>query len=539
MSRKHKKNVNEQIAEKNIENAAQDDQVEFTEEKAENDTEEQSEKADDDIDKQSYSAKEKESNSDEIESREDARRSARRHRRRAEQRNAALITTILLAIVTVLILFGVKKLSNIIASHQAAEDYAEQSASESAAEASSIVIAEPSTETETVETESVDYLQNVVDSCIQEMPIEDKVAQLFIVTPEQLTGAESVQQAGDATQDALREKAVGGILYFKQNLKDKEQVSEMLKNTSAMSKYPLFLAMDEEGGKVSRVADAGIEGSVKVDSEAAIAAGGDTAKAEEAGETIGSYLNALGFNLDFAPVADVVTDQASSSIGDRSYGADPSIDGQMVAAMTTGLQQTGVSACLKHFPGIGDASGDTHKQKVEIAETLDDMKQKNFIPFKAGIDAGADFVMVGHADVSAIDTSAEYVPASLSKMMITDELRGELGFNGIVVTDAMNMKAISDYFGADEAAVKAIQAGVDIILTPADYDKAYSGVLAAVKDGTISEDRINESLERIYSVKYEDKINGVTSEETSASSETAVSSESSSAPTDSIKENGE
>ena len=246
MSRKHKKNVNEQIAEKNIENAAQDDQVEFTEEKAENDTEEQSEKADDDIDKQSYSAKEKESNSDEIESREDARRSARRHRRRAEQRNAALITTILLAIVTVLILFGVKKLSNIIASHQAAEDYTEQSASESAAEASSIVIAEPSTETETVETESVDYLQNVVDSCIQEMPIEDKVAQLFIVTPEQLTGAESVQQAGDATQDALREKAVGGILYFKQNLKDKEQVSEMLKNTSAMSKYPLFLALDEE-----------------------------------------------------------------------------------------------------------------------------------------------------------------------------------------------------------------------------------------------------------------------------------------------------
>ena len=537
MSRKHKKNVNEQIAEKNIENAAQDDQVEFTEEKAENDTEEQSEKADDDIDKQSYSAKE--SNSDEIESREDARRSARRHRRRAEQRNAALITTILLAIVTVLILFGVKKLSNIIASHQAAEDYAEQSASESAAEASSIVIAEPSTETETVETESVDYLQNVVDSCIQEMPIEDKVAQLFIVTPEQLTGAESVQQAGDATQDALREKAVGGILYFKQNLKDKEQVSEMLKNTSAMSKYPLFLAVDEEGGKVSRVADAGIEGSVKVGSEASIAADGDTAKAEEAGETIGSYLSALGFNLDFAPVADVVTDQASSSIGDRSYGADPGIDGQMVAAMTTGLQQTGVSACLKHFPGIGDASGDTHKQKVEIAETLDDMKQKNFIPFKAGIDAGADFVMVGHADVSAIDTSAEYVPASLSKMMITDELRGELGFNGIVVTDAMNMKAISDYFGADEAAVKAIQAGVDIILTPADYDKAYSGVLAAVKDGTISEDRINESLERIYSVKYEDKINGVTSEETSASSEAAASFESSSAPADSVKENGE
>jgi cation transport ATPase len=204
MSRKHKKNVNEQIAEKNIENAAQDDQVEFTEEKAENDTEEQSEKADDDIDKQSYSAKE--SNSDEIESREDARRNARRHRRRAEQRNAALITTILLAIVTVLILFGVKKLSNIIASHQAAEDYAEQSASESAAEASSIVIAEPSTETETVETESVDYLQNVVDSCIQEMPIEDKVAQLFIVTPEQLTGAESVQQAGDATQDCTQQE---------------------------------------------------------------------------------------------------------------------------------------------------------------------------------------------------------------------------------------------------------------------------------------------------------------------------------------------
>lgn len=451
-------------------------------------------------------------NVDDRESEEDARRRTRRHRRRIEQRNAAIITTVILAAATFLIVLGVRKLGAVVGKHQAAVAEASVIASESAAEASSIVLAEPSTETASEETESVDYLQNVVDSCIKEMPLEDKVAQLFVVTPEQLTGAKAVQQAGDATQAALSKNAVGGIIYFKQNLKDKEQVTEMLKGTSAMSKYPLFLAIDEEGGNVSRVAEAGIDGSVKVDSEADIAKGGDTSKAEEAGETIGSYLSALGFNLDLAPVADVVTDVSKSSIGDRSYGADPQTDGQMAAAMTQGLQKTGVSACLKHFPGIGDAQGDTHKQKVEITETIDEMKQKNFVPFKAGIDAGADFVMAGHGDVSVADTSAEYMPACLSKKMVTDELRGELGFDGIVITDAMNMEAISDYFGADEAAVKAVQAGVDMILMPEDYEKAYNGILTAVKDGTITEDRINESLTRIYRVKYADKINDDTKE---------------------------
>ena len=433
------------------------------------------------------------------------RRRERRRRRRREQTMVTVTVTLLAALFTALIIAGVSKITKAVRQHNMQVSEEQKTESESEAQESDVVLEAPSS-TESTAVESTDYLGSIVDSCIQEMPVEDKVAQLFIVTPEQLTGASAVTQAGDATQAALSKYSVGGIVYFKQNLKDKAQVTEMIKTTASMSKYPLFFAVDEEGGSVSRVAEAGIDGSVKVDTEATIAKGNDPAKAEEAGETIGSYLSALGFNLDFAPVADVVTDASKSAIGDRSYGSDPENDGKMAAAMVQGLQKSGVSACLKHFPGIGDADGDTHKQKVELSKTLDQMKQSDFVSFKAGIDSGAQFVMVSHGDVSAIDSSAQYLPASLSKKMITDELRGELGFNGIVVTDAMNMSAVSDYFGADEAAVKAIQAGADMILMPEDLDKAYNGVLAAVKDGKISEERINKSLERIYRVKYADKI---------------------------------
>ena len=437
---------------------------------------------------------------------QEIRRRERRRRRRREQTMVTVTVTLLVALFTALVIAGVLKITKAVRQHNVQVSEEQKIESESEAQESDVVLEAPSS-TESTAVESTDYLGSIVDSCIQEMPVEDKVAQLFIVTPEQLTGASAVTQAGDATQAALSKYSVGGIVYFRQNLKDKDQITEMLKATASMSKYPLFFAVDEEGGSVSRVAEAGIDGSVKVDTEAAIAKGNDPAKAEEAGETIGSYLGALGFNLDFAPVADVVTDASKSVIGDRSYGSDPANDGKMTAAMVQGLQKSGVSACLKHFPGIGDADGDTHKQKVELSKTLDQMKQSDFISFKAGIDSGAQFVMVSHGDVSAIDDSAEYLPASMSKKMITDELRGELGFNGIVVTDAMNMSAVSDYFGADEAAVKAIQAGADMILIPEDLDKAYNGVLAAVKDGKISEDRINQSLERIYRVKYADKIN--------------------------------
>lgn len=346
-----------------------------------------------------------------------------------------------------------------------------------------------------------DYLDEIVNACIAEMPLEDKVAGLFIITPEALTGTDVVVKAGDTTKAKLGEKPIGGLVYFEQNMKSAEQLTEMLQNTIGWSKYPIFLCVDEEGGSVSRVSGAGLADDVGPMAE--IGASGDAALAQEAGANLGAYLAGFGFNVDFAPVADVIS-EGNTVIGDRSFGGDVNMVAPMVAAEVAGLQGNGVSACLKHFPGMGDASEDTHNGMASSEKTLDDLNATDFPVYQAGIEAGAEFVMVGH--ISMPNVVGDNTPASLSSKVISELLRGQLGYNGIVVTDAMDMTAITDYYTADQAAVAAINAGADMILMPEDFETAYTGVLDAVNNGTISQDRIDESLRRIYRVKYKNKV---------------------------------
>ena len=275
----------------------------------------------------------------------------------------------------------------------------------------------------------------------------------------------------------------------------------MLDTTRNTMIYPVFLAVDEEGGSVSRVAGAGLADDVGDMSE--IGSTCDPEKAKEAGTAIGTYLSQFGFNVDFAPVADVVSAE-NAVIGNRSFGSDPNVVGTMVAAEVQGLQESGVSACLKHFPGIGDTTTDTHDEKTVSEKTLEDMQQTDLPAFQSGIDAGADFVMVSH--MSLPNVIGDDTPCSLSGAVISDLLRNQLGYNGIVITDALDMSAITDSYSSAEAAVKAIEAGADMLLMPENFEEAYQGLLEAVQNGTISEDRINESLKRIYRVKYRDRI---------------------------------
>ncbi len=348
-----------------------------------------------------------------------------------------------------------------------------------------------------------EQLDEYVNKCISEMPLEDRIASLFIVTPEALTGVNTVTQAGDATKEALSKYSVGGLVYFSKNIQSREQLTEMLSTTASNSKYPIFFAVDEEGGSVSRIANSSID-VVKVDEMSVIGTSQDAMAAREAGTTIGTYLKELGFNLDFAPVADVVTDTKNSVLGSRSFGTDAAVAADMVSNVVEGMQAAGVNACLKHFPGLGSAEEDTHEGRVETTRTLEEMRSSDFLPFQAGIEAGANIVMVSHVTASSVDT--ESLPSSLSKVIITDVLRGELGFEGVVITDALNMVAISDYYTAEEAAVMAIKAGADMLLMPEDFEAAYNGLLLAVQEGRMSEERINESLRRIYRIKYADRI---------------------------------
>lgn len=434
---------------------------------------------------------------------EETDRRVYRHKRRV--RNQVICYIVLALVLVGLIvgsIIGIRKIMSVISDKKHAQELQKQleELSEQEEEAQPVVegpseVSEPPQETAT------NYLDEIVNSCISEMPLEDKVAGLFIITPEALTGTDIVVRAGDTTREKLGEHAVGGLVYFSQNIKDSAQLTEMLQNTQSWRKYPVFLAVDEEGGKVSRVAESGLADNVG--SMGDIGSGGDAAAAREAGAAIGNYLSGYGFNLDFAPVADVIA-EGNTTIGDRSFGTDPNLVAPMVSAMIEGIQSTKVSACMKYFPGIGDTTEDSHDGMAVTQKTLEEFSATDFPVYQAGIAAGVDLIMVSH--ISVPNVTGDNTPSSLSGQMVNDILRGQLGYQGIVVTDAMNIGAITEYYTADEAAVKALQAGVDMILMPEDFGIAYSGVLDAVNNGTLTEERINESLQRIYRIKYKDKV---------------------------------
>ncbi|MEG1848328.1 MAG: glycoside hydrolase family 3 protein [Lachnospiraceae bacterium] len=423
------------------------------------------------------------------------RRAARRQRRVRNQIMAYSVSVILLLLLVAGIGFGGK----VLVDKAEAKKQEEQAKIEATQEAETVeVVSEPASET----TEPVtDELDNLVDTNIATMSLEDKVAGLFIVTPEAITKVGKAVQAGDGTKKALEENPVGGLIYFSQNIASKTQLKEMISNTILYSKYPLFIGVDEEGGEVSRLGNSSI-GVDKVEAAADIGASGDAQKAYQAATTIATYLTEYGFNLDFAPDADVLTNPDNKVIGTRSYSADASVASSMVQSAVNGLQEQKISACIKYFPGIGDVAEDTHKVAAATHKSLEEMRTMEFLPFIAGIEAGTHMIMVGH--ISAPEVIGDETPCSLSSLMVTDVLRNELGYRGIVITDAMDMGAITEHYTDAEAAVKALQAGVDMILMPKDYAAAYQGVLEAVKDGTLTEERINESLHRIYRIKYAD-----------------------------------
>lgn len=346
---------------------------------------------------------------------------------------------------------------------------------------------------------TTEEVQNIVDS----MSLEEKVAQLFLVQPEAIVDIGTATAAGDATKQAINKTPVGGFVYFSDNLQSEQQVQDMLRNVQKYSEdrigLPAFLSVDEEGGTVARVASTGRFDVTDVGDMAKIGASGDVQQAKQAGETIGSYLSELGFNLDFAPDADVLTNPDNTVVKKRSFGSDPQVVSDMSLAVAQGLAQHQVYSVYKHFPGHGATAGDTHQGYAYTDKTLDELKQSELIPFENAIQNNAAFIMAAH--ISAPRVTGDDTPASLSKTMITDILRGQMGYDGIVVTDAMNMGAVTEQYTSAQAAVKALQAGADVVLMPEDFREAYQGVLDAVKDGTLTEQRINESVTRIVTVK--------------------------------------
>lgn len=431
------------------------------------------------------------------------RREARRKRRIRNQMMAYATVVIFILLVAAGIVFGVQALTRESQKQeQVQQDQVEQllGTEESLEELPSE--SEQESEPETVpELTAEQKLDELVNAGIEVMPLEDKVAGLFIVTPESITGVGTAVKAGDGTKTALTEYAVGGIVYNTKNIQSEDQFKEMIDNTKLYSNYPLFVAVEDEGGKISPLAEQGLV--TKQNNAKAVADAGAEGGAYETAGAIGTYLADYGFNLNFAPMADLSTVE-NSIMAERAYGADASAAATYVADSVKGLSDHGVSACLKHFPGMGSTTQDPDSGLSSTERTAEDFRANEFAVFKAGIEAGADMVMVGH--MSAPSLAGDNTPCSMSEVVVTDILRGEMGYDGVIITDSMSLKAISEYYGADEAAVMALKAGCDMILMPEDFEKAYNGVLEAVQSGVISEERIDDALRRVYRIKYADRI---------------------------------
>ena len=354
------------------------------------------------------------------------------------------------------------------------------------------------TETEAVVTDKPGSEADIISDKIASMSLYEKVWQMFLVAPEDIIGADPVIQSGEVSRAAIEQYPVGGFIYFGKNIESREQVMDMISGAQSYSKTPLFIAVDEEGGRVARLGNADV-GVTKFPPMAEIGAGGDREAAREIGVTLGSELTEMGFNVDFAPVADTITVENNDDIGDRSFGSDPDRVAEMVAAEVEGMQSQNLCATLKHFPSNGSTETNTHYEEGVCTRTLEEMRSVEFIPFKAGIDAGADMVMVAHMAVP--DIVGGMVPSTLSSIVVDDLLRGELGFDGVVVSDALNMGAITSHYSPEEAAIAAVNAGVDILLMSPSAVNAADAVINAVNMGEISEARIDESVGRILALK--------------------------------------
>ena len=333
---------------------------------------------------------------------------------------------------------------------------------------------------------------------VRDMSLEDKLYQMLFVTPEALTGYNRVTKSGDATKAAIEERPVGGIIYFSTNLVSTDQVTEMIQNIQTYSKEAtgrgLFIGVDEEGGTVARVADT--LGTTQFDDMSVYGESGDTAEAYNIGSTQAKELTALGFNVNFSPVADVLTNEDNTVVKERSFGSDPDLVSGMVTQVVKGLTDGGMLCAPKHFPGHGSTATDSHNGAATVDKTLPQLRQEDLKPFVSGIAAGADMVMVGHLTVPTMDDA----PASLSHKLVTNLLRYDLGFRGVIVTDGLQMQALAQYTDGEKA-VLALAAGNDMLLEISDVPGAVAAVEQALADGTLTQAALDASVLRVLQLK--------------------------------------
>ena len=338
------------------------------------------------------------------------------------------------------------------------------------------------------------------EALLASMTLREKVGQLFIVRPEALAGEKTVLT--DATAAALERYPVGGFALFAENISDPVQLKGLNAALTDACGIAPFLAVDEEGGSVARIGNHDAFDVPRYRSAASVGSSGDPRDALLMGDAIGGYLAEYGFNMDFAPVADVNTNPNNPVIGSRAFSSDPETAAQMAGAMADGLRQNGVIPVYKHFPGHGDTAQDSHVGLAVTHKTEEQMLECEWLPF---LEAGPlECVMVAH--VAAPELTGDMTPATMSHEIVTGILREKLSFSGLVITDSLEMGAVTEAYTSGEAALAALKAGCDILLMPVDLAEAFEAVLAAVENGEYPVEELDGTVLRILRFKMESGI---------------------------------
>ncbi len=343
--------------------------------------------------------------------------------------------------------------------------------------------------------------KRVIRFVIDSMTLEEKIGQLFILPIRHTSEGRPALTMDSYLSSYMERYKPGGLIFFSLNYRNPEQIRGFIKDLQGLSNYPLFISTDEEGGAVRRLSAVDSMEVFSLPPAKEIASWGDPGLMEEAAYVQGMDMAALGLNLNMAPVADVSRGGPKDAIGNRSFGSDPNVVALFTVAGVQGLRNSGIEPTLKHFPGHGNVYGDSHNGAVQAQSTKEEFYSIDFTPFKKGIQAGVGFIMIAHVGAKAL--TGDYTPASLSYTIQTEILRGRLKYEGLIITDAMDMGAINTIYPSGEATLKAFLAGVDIILMPQDIGAAYQALTESYHKGEITEERLEASLNRIIRKKME------------------------------------
>lgn len=337
-------------------------------------------------------------------------------------------------------------------------------------------------------------LEKKVNDKLKEMTLEEKIGQMLIMSYRK-------SEFDNTLKNELETNKPGGFILFAENFTTYDKTLELIKSIKATSDIPMFMSIDQEGGTVQRLENLKDVKITKIPAMFEVGKTNDSNLARQIGNVIATELKVFGINMDFAPDVDIVDSPSQSFIGNRSFGTTPNLVSMMGISLGKGLEDKGVIPVYKHFPGHGSTETDSHYDLPIINKTKDELMKKELIPFKKAIEEGCNVIMVGHLAIPKITN--DKIPASLSKTVITDLLKKELNYQGLVITDALNMEALTKYYTETEIYELAINAGVDILLMPKSLTSAITNIKASIEAKKISEEQINNSVRKILTFKYE------------------------------------